>query len=156
MSVRWVAAPTRTEALAALGIRDISHRCVHCGATDHGQPFAEGIGSLSLSHAGGLTLAAIADGPLGIDHEPIGAAAPANVVAHPSETGDPLRLWVRKEALLKATGRGLRLDPTSFWIDAEGRPSALSGYEGPPLAVVDIELDGFVAALAGRASYLLP
>lgn len=156
MSVRWVAAPTRAEALAAGGIREVTHHCAHCGSADHGQPFAENVGGLSLSHAGGVTLVAIADGPVGIDHEAIGAAAPANVVAHPSETGDPLRLWVRKEAILKATGRGLRVDPTSFWIDAEGRPSALSGYEGPPLAVVDIHVDGFVAALAGRATYLLP
>ncbi|GAC1382183.1 MAG: hypothetical protein NVSMB48_11910 [Marmoricola sp.] len=103
---------------------------------------------MSLSHAGGVTLAAVADGPIGIDHEPLGADISLQVVAHPSETGDALALWVRKEALLKATGLGLQVDPTSFWLDAAGRPSPIEGYAGPPLVVVDLEISGFVAALA--------
>lgn len=124
---------------------------MRCASIDHGQPFVEGIGGLSLSHAHGVTLAAVADGPVGIDHEPLDERVAANVVAHPSETADPLRLWVRKEAVLKATGLGLLVDPTSFWIDERGRPSTPSGYEGPPLAVVDLEVEGFVAAIAMSA-----
>ena len=148
MSHRWVAAATRAEALAALGIVEFGHRCLTCGSTEHGQPFAGGVGGLSLSRAGGLVLAAIADGPVGIDHEPIGSEVPREVVAHPSESGDALRLWVRKEAILKATGLGLQIDPTSFWIDEAGRPSPITGYDGPPLRVEDLDLDGFVAAIA--------
>lgn len=142
--MRWVAAPTREEALAALGILVVEHRCVHCGSTEHGQP----LGNLSLSHAGGLTLVATAEGPVGIDHEPVDSVLPDDVVAHPSETEDPLRLWVRKEAILKATGLGLQVDPKSFWIDAEGRPSWIHGYDGPTLLVTDLDVPGFVAAIA--------
>lgn len=142
--MRWVSAPTRAEALTALGIHHVAYRCVHCGSRQHGQP----VEHVSLSHAGGVTLAAVADGPIGIDHEPLGADISLQVVAHPSETGDALALWVRKEALLKATGLGLQVDPTSFWLDAAGRPSPIEGYAGPPLVVVDLEISGFVAALA--------
>lgn len=147
MSLRWVSAPTREEALAALGIRDVEHRCLTCGSTDHGQPSAEGR-ALSISKAEGLVLAALADGPVGIDHEPVGSDVPREVVAHPSETDDGLRIWVRKEAILKATGLGLQIDPKTFWIDEEGRPSVIAGYGGPSLKVADLELDGYVAAIA--------
>lgn len=148
MRVTWVRASDRADALAALGIHDITHRCGRCGSTDHGRPIAEGVIGLSLSHAGGVTLAVKADGLVGIDHELEGKSVPRDVVAHPSETVDPLRLWVRKEAILKATGLALQVDPTSFWIDEEGRPSGIAGYDGPPLVVEDLELDRFVAALA--------
>ena len=146
--MRWIAASSRSEALAAFGIRAITHRCLHCGSENHGRPIADEVGGVSLSEAGGLTLAAIDDGPIGIDHEPIGSEVPREVVAHPSETADALRLWVRKEAILKATGLGLQIDPTSFWIDADGHPSPIAGYDGPSLTVADLELDGFVAAVA--------
>ncbi|HWU33428.1 MAG TPA: hypothetical protein VN108_11160 [Marmoricola sp.] len=145
---RWVTASTREEALAALGIREVGHRCLTCGSTEHGQPFAEGVGGLSLSNAGGVVLAAIADGPVGIDHEPIGSEVPRSVVAHTSETADPLTLWVRKEAILKATGLGLQVDPTTFWIDENGRPSSIAGYDGPVIVVRDLEVDGYVSAIA--------
>jgi len=148
VNVTWVAAENRADALAALGIHGVEHRCARCGSTEHGQPLAEGVMGLSLSHAGGLTLAARADGPVGIDHEPLDADVPRGAVAHPSETGDPLWLWVRKEAVLKATGLGLQVDPSSFWIDEDGRPSPIAGYTGPPLEVVDLALEGFAAAVA--------
>jgi len=147
VNTRWVTASGRTEALAALGIGEVAHRCPRCGAADHGQPFAEGV-ALSLSHAGGVTLAALSEGPVGIDHEPLGVNVPRDVVAHPSETDDPLRLWVRKEAVLKATGLGLRIDPTSFWIDESGQPGGFSGYDGPQLTVVDLDVAGFIAVIA--------
>lgn len=146
--IRWVAASSREEALAALGIREAQHWCPTCGSTEHGQPFAEGVGGLSISDAGGVVLVAIADGPVGIDHEPIGSEVPRSVVAHPSETVDPLTLWVRKEAILKATGLGLQVDPAAFWIDETGHPSTIAGYDGPAIVVCDLDLDGFIAALA--------
>lgn len=154
MNVTWVSAANRADALAALGIANVTHRCTRCGAMDHGQPIAEGVVGLSLSHAGGVSLAAKADGPVGIDHELLGTTIPADVVAHPSETADPLRIWVRKEAVLKATGLGLQVDPSSFWIDERGHPSPIPGYSGPQLAVVDIAIDGCVAAVAARVGDL--
>ena len=148
MSVTWVTASSREDALAALGIREVEHLCPRCGSTEHGRPFADGVVSLSLSHAGDLTLAATADRLVGIDHEPVGKVLRRNVVAHPSETADALRLWVRKEAVLKATGLGLQVDPTSFWINDYGYVSPIPGYDGPELVVNDLALDGFIAAVA--------
>lgn len=146
-----MSASGRADALAALGIRDVAHLCPRCGSTEHGRPFADGVASLSLSHAGDVTLAATGDRLVGIDHEPIGRVLQRNVVAHPSETADALRLWVRKEAVLKATGLGLQVDPTSFWVNDYGYASPISGYDGPELVVTDIEVDGFVAAIAAAA-----
>lgn len=148
MTVSWAMAEDRGDALKALGIHEVTHRCPRCGSTEHGQPFAEGVRGLSLSHAGGFTLAVRADGPVGIDHEPLGASVPPDVAAHPSETGDPLMLWVRKEAILKAVGLGLQIDPRSFWIDESGRCGPIPGYAGPPVRVTDLSVEGFVAALA--------
>lgn len=147
MSLTWVAASDRADALAALGIHEVAHRCQRCGSLDHGQPYADGVRGLSLSHAGGVTLAVRSEGPVGIDHEVLGTPLARDVVAHPSEDADALSLWVRKEAALKATGLGLQVDPASFWIH-DGRVGGLAGYDGPPLEVVDLEIEGFVAALA--------
>lgn len=151
MSLTWVMAADRADALAALGIHEVAHLCPRCGSVDHGRPFADGVVGLSLSHAGGATLAATADSLVGIDHEPIGKVLERNVVAHPSETADALRLWVRKEAILKATGLGLQVDPTSFWINDYGYAGPIAGYDGPELVVTDIDPAGFVAAIAKAA-----
>lgn len=154
MTVRWVLGDRRAEVLAELGVAAVTHECARCGATDHGRPRplgAEGgdldLG-LSLARAGDLVLAAVADGPVGVDLEPLGGAAAREVTMHPSERGDPLRAWVRKEALLKATGLGLLVAPESFWIGPDGRPSAIEGYDGPALVVRDLDVEGHRAALA--------
>lgn len=146
--LRWVAASTREEALAALGIVTVNHRCAHCGSTVHGQPWSPEVGGLSISVVDGCVLAARGDASLGIDHERVSATVADEVVRHPKDRGDALRLWVRKEAVLKATGQGLRVDPRSFWIDRRGRARSIPGYDGPPVAVQDIHLDGHVASLA--------
>lgn len=151
-ATRWAAGASDAEVLAALGIGDVQHRCVKCGATDHGQPFAPGVGGLSLSRAGDVVVGATSDGPVGIDIERAGQPIDRGVVAHPSETADPLLLWVRKEALLKATGLGLAIAPESFWISEDGRISAIAGYDGPRLFVRDLQIDGYVAALATSCS----
>lgn len=101
-----------------------------------------------MSAAGGCHLAARADTPVGIDHERSDATVAAEVVMHPKDRGDPLRLWVRKEAILKVTGLGLDVDPRTFWVDRRGRASSIRGYDGPPVRVEDLRLDGYVAALA--------
>jgi 4'-phosphopantetheinyl transferase len=151
MNVTWVTASGRADALAALGIHEVAHLCPRCGSTEHGRPFADGVVSLSLSHAGDVTLAATSNRLVGIDHEPMGAVLERSVVAHPSETADALRLWVRKEAVLKAAGLGLQVDPTSFWINDYGYASLIPGYDGPELVVSDIAVEGFVAAIATAA-----
>jgi 4'-phosphopantetheinyl transferase len=105
----------------------IGRRCVRCGSTSHGQPFVEAdVVHLSLSRAPGLALAAVSTaGPVGVDVEPAGRARfPGfeDVAVHPQEgCREPTETWVHKEALLKATGWGLAIDPRQVWIDDDRR-----------------------------------
>lgn len=115
--------------------------CDDCGREDHGRPFLRdhpGTG-VSLSHAAGAVAAAAGQGPVGVDVEDASAAVfnprvAARVLASAelavvSADPDParafLRLWVRKEALVKVGGATLgrlrELDLTD--------PRALSGWQ---------------------------
>jgi 4'-phosphopantetheinyl transferase len=101
-------------------------RCATCGGA-HGRPVLGGSRALdglhaSVAHAGDAVVVAVSvDGPIGIDAEPRGREAPP---------GTTLAEWVRIEAVLKADGRGLRVEPdrvrsaddaqgTVAWIDGE-------------------------------------
>ncbi|MGW2835873.1 4'-phosphopantetheinyl transferase family protein [Streptomyces sp. NPDC001286] len=156
-------------------------RCPGCGGP-HGKPQAVGLAEgwqLSISHSGRLVAVALAlDTPLGLDverHEPwhgpglppeyelvLTAAERAEVERLPAARRGRacLTYWVRKEAVLKATGEGLDTPMTDFTLSAPGRPPALLGWHGPrserPVpAIADLELgDGYhaaVAALGARA-----
>ena len=61
-----------------------------------------------------------------------------------------LRLWVAKEAILKAAGSGLAVDPRSVELDAHGRVAALPAALGDPgtWSVVWLQGEGVVAAVA--------
>ncbi|MFD8418902.1 4'-phosphopantetheinyl transferase family protein [Streptomyces sp. NPDC059466] len=114
--------------------------CGDCGGEDHGRPFVRGRPGLrvSLSHARGVVGAAAGPGLVGVDVEDAATAlfdprvaarvlAPAELAAVRADP-DParafLRLWVRKEALVKVgvtTLGGLRgLDLTN--------PGAVPGW----------------------------
>lgn len=91
--------------------------CPDCGGP-HGRPVAPGSGlHLSLTHGADVVVAAASDRPVGIDVEP--AIAPPEVLADiESLTGHAsLQRWTRTEAILKADGRGLRVDPAHVVID---------------------------------------
>ncbi len=142
--------------------------CEHCGEA-HGRPrvLVEGDPGpeVSLSHAADAVLAAVSDVPLGVDLEPWGgvragverlalsAGEQALLAARPaSERPDALlRWWVRKEAVVKAAGVGLRIDPQQVVVSAPWEPAQL--LHGPAgladFTVIDLQaIPGYGAALA--------
>jgi 4'-phosphopantetheinyl transferase len=123
-------------------------RCATCGGP-HGRPVLGGSRALdglhaSVAHAGDAVVVAVsADGPIGIDAEPRGREAPP---------GTTLAEWVRIEAVLKADGRGLRVDTSlvRFEGDATGMVAWIAG-EDARYRMVDVKLGSdLVAALARR------
>jgi phosphopantetheinyl transferase len=103
--------------------------CPWCGSDRHGRPVVLGsAATVSIAYTADLVAVAWSPrGPVGIDVEVDGPAV--------DEYGD-VRAWTRIEALLKATGEGLRRDPRDL----------------PDLPSREIELpDGYVGTVAGDA-----
>jgi len=137
--------------------------CAVCETTrDHGQLLVErpmddyGTAGgrplhVSIASTGNVAMAALsADGPVGVDVESIGGVRFAGfdgVALHPMERralndipeSDRARAratwWVRKEALVKATGRGLSIDPRTMAFSCPGVPCRLLVWSDSPLAL---------------------
>lgn len=138
------------------------HRCPRCGSDEHGRPQLLPTAALrrpphvSLSRAGSLSLVAVTDaGPVGVDVERHGAAAfPGfeDVALHPAESWsnpDPTTCWVRKEAVLKASGLGLAVDPRDLLVDAHGVVTWSASQPAPgDVLLHDLDVPGHVAAVA--------
>lgn len=91
--------------------------CRECGGP-HGRPFIEGSAlQVGLSHCRTATVAVASwKAPVGVDVEDL-PGTPAAVEAIGTLTGTAeLRHWTRIEAVLKADGRGLRVDPARVAI----------------------------------------
>jgi 4'-phosphopantetheinyl transferase len=129
--------------------------CDRCGA-EHGKPtivFPIPAGSdgrttrswqVSISRCPGIAVVAVSDSvSIGVDVESIERLSRASIDAvafHPDELADLSRLgchaasrarttlWTRKEAVLKATGHGLRIDPTALSVSVP-----VCGHSGPAL-----------------------
>ncbi len=149
----------------------IDRTCTFCGAP-HGRPRlldAEGL-HFSISHSGQCVAVAVLLGsPVGVDVEEVGRIAPGEVgelanCALPGREREHLaRLpaaqqpwaftvsWVRREAVLKATGQGLSVPPDEFVLTPPSTPPRVLHRDGPePVWVHDLPAAaGFVAALAG-------
>ncbi len=156
----------------------IGHHCPWCAASDHGRPVAaladRESPAVSVSRAGGLVVVAVGHAAaVGVDVEPDDAASfPgfAGVALHPGElvadrgpdrtARQRTRIWVRKEAVLKALGTGLRLDaralrvsgpddpPAVLGIDAAAAPGNL-GTTQQPIWLDDLDLaPGYLVSLA--------
>ena len=130
-----------------------------------GAPFG-----FSLAHSGDATLVAITEArDVGVDVERIRAGADRwSLVDHALTPRERLELenvprarradaflsmWTRKEALLKAAGVGLLVDPALVELDrgsVRDVPPALAPAQD--WTVVDIPLPGHVATLAVRGS----
>ncbi len=140
----------RTLVARALGVDPaavaVDRTCARCGA-GHGRPRVTAPLAVSVTHAGARVGVAIAssaspvdpDGAgLGIDVSAPGerdtVTAVASSILAPAEgwadgPADRVRLWVAKEAVLKAAGVGLEVDPAAVAFaplgGATGTPSGL-------------------------------
>lgn len=127
----------------------VGRLCPRCGSSAHGRPRARAAGrreqvGVSISRSGPhLVTAAGRHAHLGVDIEQIAAVAAGwdgALVLHPSEHGedrDPAAqaaLWCRKEAILKADGRGLAV-PMATLRAADHPVRDLPAPEGYRLAL---------------------
>ena len=133
----------------------IAAACLDCGRP-HGRPVIEGTDLfVSLSHADELSVAALMQGvPIGVDVERLDATAERLAAIREVAGGTDIPHWTRVEAVLKADGRGLRIDPRDVVID--GDEASLDGTRYALTEVVDdryaisvaTEID---ASVAGRS-----
>jgi len=140
----------------------VAHECPRCGSAAHG-PLRTSSGTtvVSLSHAGDLTVGAIARADaaasVGVDVEADRGAARLIELAPLFAPREPptLREWTMIEAVVKADGRGLRIAPTDVRFDGttgearqEGRIDAhIAGR--PPLEVATVDgPDGYLISVA--------
>lgn len=141
--------------------------CARC-RSPHGKPFVavqDRLLSFSLSHHRDAAVLAVALGcEVGIDIERwdsaarlelaapwIGTSAELGLLGGPSQrlSSGVLELWVRKEAALKATGRGLTLDPNTFTLRASGDGAWSALIAGITVEIGDFEaIRGSFGALA--------
>ena len=138
----------------------LQQHCPRCGSTDHGRPSIAGQPQLwvSLSHTRGHVAAVAATAACGIDIERVAGSIPRVAVTPRERTWldaetDPLRaftrLWVRKEALVKA---GVADEPGT--LDVLGPDAAPPGRPGVAAGPTD-RLSGFTLAdWAGPADAL--
>ncbi|MEV4458273.1 4'-phosphopantetheinyl transferase superfamily protein [Microbispora sp. NPDC049633] len=165
----------REAAAERLGVRPadvvVDRTCPDCDRY-HGKPRVLTEGEtlhVSISHSGDrVAVALTAVGPLGVDVEAV-PATPVDDLARCALTETErqalvalpeharyegfARIWVRKEAALKATGHGLRISPDRVEVTGPGESPALLSWplDVPPAAVRIHPLDpgpGYVAVVA--------
>jgi 4'-phosphopantetheinyl transferase len=136
----------------------VDRRCDACGQT-HGKPsIGSGGPHVSVSHSGDyVAVAACVEAPVGVDVEHVArrtdyqalvphVLTPAEAPAATDETAF-LRYWVRKEALVKATGDGLGAGLRRVTVTPPGEAPRLVGYEARP------GLRAVLRDLAGRPGH---
>jgi len=144
----------------------LSYHCPGCGRS-HGRPIVVAPHSaarwhVSISHTGRHVMVAATDaGPVGVDVERYAATVfegfdevaltpvERTEVEHcPPAARDWARAtyWARKEAVLKATGYGMNVDPAALEVSAPHRPAALTAWHAggslpPQMQITDILMD---------------
>ncbi|WP_158580725.1 4'-phosphopantetheinyl transferase family protein [Cellulomonas rhizosphaerae] len=103
----------------------VGRRCPTCGSAAHGAPTTTGAHVSITRGTGVVAVAASLDSPVGIDLEhrrdelwPGFDEVALSPDEHAPTADGRLRAWVRKEAVLKASGLGLTLDPRRVTISA--------------------------------------
>lgn len=137
----------------------LDRRCDHCSA-DHGRPRVPGSGLyLSIAHAGDVAGVAITRaGRIGLDVEPDAGDGVRDVAGQLLGDGeraetpaDLLRYWVRKEALVKATGDGIGIGLHAVVVSGPQEPPRLISYPGRRLRARMVDLEcraGYLASVA--------
>ena len=136
----------------------VDRSCDTCG-DPHGRPRLPGTDlQVSISHSGDVVVVAVTPaGPVGVDVEQLGightdlvpTVCTASELRHVSSSADFYAYWTRKEAVLKATGEGLRRSMTSVEVS---RPNALptleslNGNPGVACRMADLRLPGYAGA----------
>ena len=163
----------------------LERQCPSCHAADHG-PVRPGGGyasqwTLSLSHSGRFAMVGIAPAPsaIGVDIElatrrydrvsalAFSAAERARDRADGAGPTEWTRRWCRKEAVLKATRRGVSLPMSSLEVSSATEPARVMAWaDGPPdldlqgVRLFDVEPahlpHGYVAAVAAVGTQAMP
>ncbi len=145
--------------------------CEDCGKP-HGRPRVVGHDevALSLSHSGDRVGVAVTAGvPVGLDVEATSGRATDDLIAYALNCSERAAVadlapddaaaafftyWARKEALMKATGRGLKIPLRSITLSAPGEPARLVTADDAaldPAATTLLDVDpgpGYRAAVA--------
>lgn len=139
MLLRELAAELTGHDLASI---TVTAACPDCGL-EHGRPHVDGL-FVSLSHAGEFVVAAAsATEAVGVDVESRNVSRERIAGLHDVAGGDDLEHWTRVEAVLKADGRGLRVDPREVVIRNDVATLAGTGYR-----LIDASDDTFVVSTA--------
>ena len=138
----------------------LGRQCPRCGSCEHGRPVMvepRGTGlHLSLARTDGLVaVAASMTGWVGVDVERDSATdfdGFAGVALHPAEQDgtmhDRALIWTRKEAVLKALGRGIGDDLTRLDVGSPDEPAHGLSVDGG-VWLDDLEVpSGYAAAVA--------
>jgi 4'-phosphopantetheinyl transferase len=170
--VAWALARSVAGAMVGLPPDEVpvDRTCRRCGA-GHGKPRVVAAGAsieLSLSHTAGRVVVALSmERPVGVDMEAdtlLGdEVSPVLLTPHERHALEQaggissmalLRAWVRKEAVVKATGDGLLMPLNSFAVSPPTTPARLVEWPPDPtlpgrLTLRDLSCgQGYVAALA--------
>jgi 4'-phosphopantetheinyl transferase len=138
----------------------VDRTCADCGRP-HGRPRLPGTGLVaSISHSGDRVAVALTEAAeVGVDVEQIRPVSVEQLAGHvlgqdeaAATLGEFFGYWTRKEAVVKATGDGLRMALAKVVVTRPGTPPALLRY-GERTDVVarlaDLDAgDGYAAAVA--------
>lgn len=130
---------------------------------EYGKPRIEGAPEFSISHAGPWAVAAVSDSPVGVDVE---SARCTIGIAERFFTGEELdaaeklsggeqqlflqRLWVCKEAFVKAIGTGLSTPFSAFGVKLSGAGAELEQAISPlPFRLTEFACGEFRIAVCG-------
>ena len=143
----------------------IDASCFDCGKP-HGKPKVAGL-EVSISHSGGWVALALTDAtPIGVDVEEVRDAevdglagiafSPAELTAF--EKVPPARkkeafftYWSRKEAVVKATGKGMSVAMSKLTLSAHDEPPRVVASTAPEVDVAAVHMADLDAGAGYRA-----